>query len=63
MFSGNGSHKRSGRDIPAGIAECLREAAKFTQFYADICEECPIIGDNDTGIFVKLFSGQELNTK
>jgi len=53
--------KKSGRDIPAGIVERLREVVKFTRFYADICEECPIIGDNDSGIFVKFFLGQELN--
>ena len=27
----------------------------------DMFEECPAIGDNDSGIFVKFFIGQELN--
>jgi Heparinase II/III-like protein len=53
--------KKSGRDVPAGIVERLQEAASFTRYYTDTCEECPIIGDNDSGIFVKFFPGQELN--
>jgi Heparinase II/III N-terminus/Heparinase II/III-like protein len=53
--------KKSGRDVPAGIIERLQEAASFTRYYTDTCEECPIIGDNDSGIFVKFFPGQELN--
>ena len=53
--------KKSGRDVPVGIVERLQEAASFTRYYTDTCEECPIIGDNDSGIFVNFFSGQELN--
>lgn len=53
--------KKSGRDVPTEIVERLLKAAEFTQSYTDICEECPFIGDNDNGIFVKFFAGQELN--
>jgi len=53
--------KKSGRDVPGGIVERLREMANFTKYYTDTCEECPNIGDNDSGVFVKFFPGQELN--
>jgi len=53
--------QKSNRDVPAGIVERLQKAAKFTQYYSDICEECPVVGDNDNGIVVKFFAGQELN--
>ena len=53
--------KKSGKRVPPGIAERLRKAASFTRYYTGACEKCPIIGDNDNGIFVKFFPGQELN--
>jgi len=53
--------KKSGRDVPEGIVERLQKAASFTRYYTNTCEECPIIGDNDNGIVVKFFAGQELN--
>jgi len=53
--------KKSGIDVPQRIVERLKMAADFTRYYADTCEECPIIGDNDSGIVVKLFDGQELH--
>jgi len=51
----------SGGQLPSGIAERLSKAAMFTQYYTDASRECPIIGDNDSGIFVKFFAGQESN--
>ena len=53
--------KKSGKNVPQGIVERLKIAADFTRYYADTCEECPVIGDNDSGIAVKFFDGQELN--
>lgn len=53
--------KRSGQRVPQEIAERLQDMDSFTRFYTDICEECPIIGDNDSGIFVKFFAGQQSN--
>ncbi len=53
--------KKSGRDVPEGIVKRLRKAAQFTRYYTDNNDECPLIGDNDSGIFVKFFVGQELN--
>ena len=53
--------KKKGKDMPPGIVERLKQVASFTRYYTEICEECPLIGDNDNGIFVRLFDGQELN--
>lgn len=53
--------KKSEGQIAHGIVERLRKIANFTKYYVDTCEECPTIGDNDNGIFVKFFDGQELN--
>lgn len=53
--------KKNNRNIPKEIVERLKKIASFTKYYAEISEECPIIGDNDNGIFVKIFPGQESN--
>jgi len=53
--------KKSGKDVPESIIRRLREISNFTRYYSDACEECPTIGDNDSGVFVKFFHGQELN--
>jgi hypothetical protein len=53
--------KNSGRDMPIRIVDRLQKVASFTRFYTEAANECPIIGDNDSGIFVKFFTGQELN--
>jgi hypothetical protein len=53
--------KKANRQVPPGIVERLRRVSDFTNYYADICENCPTIGDNDSGIFVKFFVDQELN--
>jgi len=53
--------KKAGKQVPPRIVKRLRKAANFTRHYTGISEECPIIGDNDNGIFVKFFMGQEFN--
>ena len=53
--------KKSKEEIPRGIIDQLRKVADFTRYYSDTCEECPTIGDNDSGVFLKFFVGQELN--
>jgi hypothetical protein len=53
--------RKSGRNVSSEMIERLRQAASFTKFYTQISDECPVIGDNDSGVFVRLFSGQESN--
>ena len=53
--------KKSGREISSKIYDRLRKATHFIKYYTDIGNDCPIIGDNDSGIFVKMFLGQEFN--
>ncbi len=53
--------KKSCRYVSPAILQRLRQTASFTKFYCDLCDNCPIIGDNDSGVFVKFFDGQELN--
>ena len=53
--------RKAGKQVPPRIVERLCKAASFTRYYTDVAEECPIIGDNDSGIFVKFFMGQEFN--
>ena len=53
--------KKIGKIVSPVIVERLKHASFFTQHYTEICNESPLIGDNDNGIFVRFFSGQELN--
>ncbi len=53
--------KKIGKVIPPAIVERLKQAAFFTRYYNGICNESPLIGDNDNGIFVRFFKGQESN--
>jgi hypothetical protein len=53
--------KKNGEDVLPQIVKRLKKIARFTRYYTDICEDTPLIGDNDNGIFVRFFSGQELN--
>ncbi len=53
--------KKSGKDVPPRIVKRLKKIARFTRYYTEICEDSPLIGDNDNGIFVRFFRGQELN--
>lgn len=53
--------KRSGGKLAHSVEERLRKAVALTEVYSEVSEECPCIGDNDSGIFVKFFVGQELN--
>lgn len=47
--------------LSSKLVERLLKVSEFSQFYNSICDVPPIIGDNDSGIFIKLFPGQELN--
>jgi hypothetical protein len=53
--------KKNGYNVPSRIDKRLKKIAGFTRYYTEICNESPLIGDNDSGIFVRFFSGQELN--
>lgn len=53
--------KQNGRALPEEIKQRVHKIAEFTEYYSSICDNCPLIGDNDSGIFVKFFNGQELN--
>jgi hypothetical protein len=52
---------KSGREVPSEIVNRLRKAASFTQYYTEASDESPVIGDNDSGVFIKFFPGQQLN--
>jgi len=53
--------KKEDKGITANVLERMEKAADFTRYYTDICAESPLIGDNDSGVFVKFFRGQEKN--
>ena len=53
--------RKAGKQVSPRIVKHLCKAASFTRYYTGVAEECPIIGDNDSGIFVKFFMGQEFN--
>ena len=53
--------RKAGKQVPPRIVKHLCKAATLTRYYTGVAEECPIIGDNDSGIFVKFFMGQEFN--
>jgi len=53
--------RKAGKQVPPRIVKHLCKAASLTRYYTGVAEECPIIGDNDSGIFVKFFMGQEFN--
>jgi len=52
---------KNGWAFQPGIIEHFRQIAAFTRTYTGICDECPILGDNDSGIILKFFPGQERN--
>jgi hypothetical protein len=53
--------KKAGRVVPRGIGERLKQVSLFTRQYTEICEDTPLIGDNDSGIYIRYFPLQELN--
>lgn len=53
--------KKYGLTVSPKIIERLKRISEFTKYYSDICEEIPIIGDNDSGLCVKYYPGQESN--
>lgn len=53
--------KKSGSIVHPTINQRLRKAAGFTRYCTETSNQCPNIGDNDSGIFVKFFMGQEFN--
>jgi hypothetical protein len=53
--------KKTGRKIIPETLERMKKAVEFTVKYSTFCDEHPNIGDNDSGIFLKLFPGQEKN--
>jgi hypothetical protein len=53
--------RREGYKLSSPVCERLRKAAMFTKYYTECSDEIPLIGDNDSGVFVKFFSGQESN--
>ena len=53
--------KKEEGEIPARVIERMKKAASFTKYYTDVCAESPLIGDNDSGVFIKFFPGQEKN--
>lgn len=50
-----------GTKLPTETTERIKKIANFTGFYTNSCEESPVIGDNDSGLFVSLFPGQASN--
>jgi hypothetical protein len=53
--------KKESQGKSAKVLERMQKAADFTRYYTDICAESPLIGDNDSGVFLKFFPGQEKN--
>jgi hypothetical protein len=53
--------KKIGKNIPSKILKRSEQIARFTRYYTEICNESPLIGDNDSGVFVRFFGCQELN--
>lgn len=53
--------KRNDKNLTSKLIESLQQVTKFTEFYTNLCDESPIIGDNDSGVFIRLFPGQELS--
>lgn len=53
--------KKNGEKLKPKLIERLRQVIYFTEFYTNICDENPIIGDNDSGVFIRLFPRQELS--
>ena len=53
--------KRIGAKVPAGLIERLKQVSTFTKYYTSLSYQCPVIGDNDSGICLKYFPGQESN--
>lgn len=51
--------KKSGLMVPPGVDERLKQMADFTKYYTSVSKSCPIIGDNDSGVYFKYFPGQE----
>jgi len=45
--------------LPSELIERLQNISEFTAYYTRFSDEIPIIGDNDSGIFLKYFLGQE----
>ena len=45
--------------LPPALIERLQNISRFTAYYTSFSDEIPIIGDNDSGIFLKYFLGQE----
>jgi hypothetical protein len=53
--------KKNGLVVPKGIVERLKQTANFTKYYTSASDVSPIIGDNDSGVCLKYFPGQDLN--
>ena len=53
--------RNDGFRIPPQIHERLIHISDFTKYYSSTVDSIPLIGDNDSGIFVRFFSGQESN--
>lgn len=53
--------RRAGYNLSSPVCERLGQAAMFTKYYTECSDEIPLIGDNDSGVFVKFFPGQESN--
>jgi hypothetical protein len=61
LIVGISIYQRAGYSIPSDIIRRLQTIRFFTTYYTETAEEPPIIGDNDSGIFVKFFPGQAAN--
>lgn len=53
--------KRNGMSVTSGIDARMKQIADFTNYYSSVSKNCPVIGDNDSGIYLKYFPGQEAN--
>lgn len=51
--------KATGRKPNGSASDRLNCVKDFTCHYSEACNEVPLIGDNDSGVFVRYFPGQE----
>ena len=53
--------RKLGYQIPSHVIDSLKKANEVTTYFTSTCSEFPLIGDNDSGIFLKYFYLQESN--